>query len=56
MFEVVTEYDKKALLAMNRAINRTTGRRRYLFHKIFKIVLGVWWPAAARKYRAYGRP
>ena len=46
MFEVVTEYDKKALLAMNRAINRTTGRRRYLFHKIFKIVLGVWCLAA----------
>lgn len=42
MFEVTTEYDKKALLVMNQAANRTFRRGRYLFHKIFHIVLGLW--------------
>lgn len=42
MFETVTEYDKKALLVMNRTANRTFGKRKYLFQKIFHIVLGLW--------------
>ena len=42
MFEVVTEYDKKALLAMNRIANKTFRRGRCLFHKIFSIMLGLW--------------
>ena len=42
MFEVTTAYDKKALLAMNRAANKTFRRGRYLFEKIFHIVLGLW--------------
>lgn len=42
MFEVTTEYDKKALLVMNRTANKTFRRGRYLFHKIFQIVLGLW--------------
>lgn len=42
MFEVTTKYDKKAMLAMNRIANRTFRRGKYLFHKIFQIVLGLW--------------
>lgn len=42
MFEVTTEYDQRAMLAMNRAANKTFRRGKYLFHKIFQIVLGLW--------------
>lgn len=42
MFEVVTEYDKRALLAMNRTANKTFRKKRYLFRKIFLITLGLW--------------
>ena len=42
MFEVTTEYNKKALLVMNRIANKTFRKGRYLFHKIFQIVLGLW--------------
>ena len=42
MFELTTEYNKKALLVMNRVANKTFRRGRYLFHKIFQIVLGLW--------------
>ncbi len=42
MFEVTTEYNKKALLVMNRVANKTFRRGRYLFHKIFQIALGLW--------------
>lgn len=42
MFEVTTEYNKKAMLVMNRIANKTFRRGRYLFHKIFQIVLGLW--------------
>ena len=42
MFEVTTQYDKKALLAMNRTANKTFRRGKYLFQKIFHIVLGLW--------------
>lgn len=41
MFEVTTEYDRKALLVMNQVANRTFRRRRYLLRRTFLLAVGV---------------
>lgn len=41
MFEVTTDYDKQALLAMNKVANRTFRRRRYLIRRAFLLIVGL---------------
>ena len=42
MFEVTTEYDKKALLTMNRVANKTSHKWQFRVRRMILLVLGLW--------------